>query len=115
MPGRKNILKASTIIETIVAMVLVLLISGLVTSLISNTFRNTKTRLLLSQARVKEIHFHTITQMQYEDDTFEYDDMIIEKSVVAHENSKKVLHIMYDVYDLQKNELFQVNKLVFNP
>jgi len=108
-------IKASTIIETIVAMVLILFIAGLVSVLVNNAARQNKTRTLLAVSRIKNIHLETIEKSAYKSDFFEYDDMYIEKIVTSYKKQNELMHIIYDAYDLQQNEIIHLEKLVFKP
>lgn len=113
---RKSLkIKASTIIETIVAMILILFIAGLISILVNNSARQNKVRTLIAVSRIKNIHVETVEHNLYENDFYEFDDMYIEKIITPYNKQKELSHIIYDAYDLQKNEILHVEKLIFNP
>lgn len=108
-------IKASTIVETIVAMVLILFIAGLISVLVNNSARQNKTRTLLALSRIKAIHTETMNINSFEDDFFEYDDMYVEKLVETYKKQNDIYFIVYEAYDLQKNEIVKLEKLVLKP
>jgi type II secretory pathway pseudopilin PulG len=108
--------KASTLVEVIVAMIIVMLSFGIAIMMIQGTFASHKTRLRM------EALFNTDMLMQqtrmnhrYIDETFEFKQYTIQKSVSEYNKEPGMLVITFTVAGIKKHEWFDKRMIIEAP
>lgn len=106
-------LKASTLVETIVAMLLVTIAFSMAMVLMlkisknSNNSLKTKAYILANDVIVK-----TKTEKLYIDQEFNYGNIIIKKTVTEYENNEKLFQLKVSAFDSRNHKLFEQNELL---
>lgn len=106
-------LKASTLVETIVAMLIVTIAFSLALLLMVNISKNsnnslkTKAYFLTNNIWVQTKAEHTFIDQEYT-----YGNILIKKTVTEYENNEELFQLNISVYDKQNHKLFEQNELL---
>ncbi|HAF29361.1 MAG TPA: hypothetical protein DCG75_09980 [Bacteroidales bacterium] len=106
-------LKASTLIETIIAMLIVTIAFSLALMLMlsisknSNNSLKTKAYFLANEVLVK-----TKSEKTYFDQDFDYGNILIKKTVAEYENNEELFQLNISAYDVRNYKLVEQNELI---
>ncbi len=105
-------LKASTIIETIVAMTIIMISFGVVVALIIGNSRNSSRLRLNAYLLCEDIKSETKMLNTYINEDFEYENLVIYKSVLGYNESKDIKELQIEAYTKDNKLLYQSKELV---
>jgi len=96
-------LKASTLIETMVAMTIIMISFAVMVLLVINTSRNTNILKMNAFLYCEDIKSETLALNKYEDEEYEYGNMHIIKSIYKYDKSHEIQ--VLEIQAFSKNEL----------
>lgn len=105
--------KASTLVESIIAMLIVTIVFSMALVLMLNISKNsnnslkTKAYILANDVLVK-----TKSEKSYLDQEFNYGNITIKKMLVEYENNEELFLLNISTYDLRNHKLFEQNELI---
>jgi hypothetical protein len=105
--------KASTLVESIIAMLIVTIVFSMALVLMLNISKNsnnslkTKAYILANDVLVK-----TKSEKSYFDQEFNYGNILIKKTVAEYENNEELFFLNISTYDLRNHKLFEQNELI---
>ncbi|NOZ47669.1 MAG: hypothetical protein GXO79_12945 [Chlorobi bacterium] len=105
-------LKASTIIETIVAMTIIMISFGIVALLIINNAKNNSQLKLNAYLLTEDIKAVTKAEKEYNNEEYEFENLLIYKSIEEYENFSniKVLHL--EVFSINDKLIYDSKELI---
>lgn len=106
-------LKASTLVETIVAMLIVTIAFSLALLLMVNIGKNSNNSLKTkAYFLTNNIFVQTKAENTFVDQEYTYGNIFIKKTVKAYENNDELFQLNISAYDKQNHKLFEQNELV---
>jgi len=100
-------LKASTLIETMVAMTIVMVSFAIVVTLMLGNSGNYSRLKLNAYLLCEDIKAETMAQNNYSDEEFEFENLIVYKSIEPYRDSKYLRILLIEAF---KEELLYQNK-----
>ena len=106
-------LKASTLVETIIAMLIVTIAFSLALLLMINISRSSNNSLKTkAYFLANNILVQTKAEKTYLDQEFNFGNVVIKKTVTEYENNEELFQLNVSAYDKQNHKLFEQNELV---
>jgi competence protein ComGF len=113
MAELKKMVKASTLIETIVAMVIIMICSGIGLSLFSNISQNVNDELRIEAAiRVNSMAVETKLNKEFTETTLESDNLRLERSFQVYPGKKQIEVLVIDAYSLTGRKVCGYRELI---
>jgi type II secretory pathway pseudopilin PulG len=108
-------LRASTIIETIVAMVIILICSGVGFSLFTGIARDVNDQLRIeAEIMVNSLAAETKLKKDYSESSFETENLTLHRSVNTYLKKSSVKILLIEAYSLSGKKICEYKELVVN-
>jgi hypothetical protein len=109
----KTRLKASTLVETIVAMVIIMICSGIGLSLFSDLSRDVNDELRIeAEIRISSIAGETKLKKDFTDTTIESSNLRIQRSFQDYRDMKRIKVLLIDAYSLSGRKVCTYRELI---
>ncbi|MCK4661790.1 MAG: type II secretion system protein [Bacteroidales bacterium] len=108
-----KLLKGSTIIEVIVAMMLIMLCYGIITVIFLNIKKTGNNRLKLNAyLLIEHVIQETNKEKSFFDEDYEYDNLIIYKTVSKYQKSEDLKEICFEANNKDGNIIIEKKYIV---
>lgn len=113
MVTMKTRLRASTLVETIVAMVIIMICSGIGLDLFSNISRDVNDELRIeAEIRINSLAAQTKLNKDFRNTIIESADMRLERSVSQYQNKKRLGILLIEAYSLNGRKICASREIV---
>lgn len=107
--------KASTILEVIIAMVVILVVFGIAMMIYANVTQSSlSVKKIKAEAILKEYLQNAEKADENTTQTFTADDLRIEQQVKSYDNEKKLIEIDLAAYDANQQQVAELHKVIIN-
>jgi len=105
--------KASTMVETIVAMVIIMISMGIGLALFSNLSRDVNDKLRIeAEIKVNSLAVETKLKKEYSDTEIESDNLRIERSIKEYKKTSRIKVLLIEAYSLSGKKICDYKELV---
>lgn len=105
--------KASTLVETIIAMLIVTIAFSLALLLMLNISKNSNNSLKTkAYILANNVMVQTKAERSYLDQDYNYGNIIIKKTVSEYEKNEELFQLNVSAYDSRNHKLFEQNELI---
>ena len=106
-------IKASTLVEAIIAMLIVTIAFSLALMLMLNISKNSNNSLKIkAYILANDIMVKTKSEKLYFDQEFDYGNITIKKTVIEYENNEELFQLNVSAFDSRNHKLFEQNELL---
>ena len=106
-------LKASTLIETIIAMVIILIVFGIIMNFYSGQIKSfNNSSKIKAYYILNKVSSNDLNKKSFSDEEFRIESFLIRRTIISYNNKESLYLLNYECLDTNQNILLQRKKVV---